>query len=102
MPIQLQKILKETMLKELALPSNISYGTAIYTRNAVEVIQSSDTEIEAWVGGLTGDVKSGGGTRRHVWLSLKENTLHWHCSGNPKDHDIFCKHCVAVALHVRE
>ncbi len=98
---QLQKILSKTSLKELALPSNITYGTAIYTRHAVEVIHSNDTEIEAWAGGLTGDVKSGGGSRRHVWLTVKDNSLHWHCSGNPKDHDIFCKHCVAVALSLQ-
>lgn len=101
MHTQLQKVLNERTLGELAIPSNLGYGKEIFTRGGVEIISKSDTEIEAWAGGLTGDVKSGGGSRRHVWLTVKDNTLHWHCSGNPKDHDIFCKHCVAVALSLQ-
>jgi|GEM_PF-3365022 len=27
-----------------------------------------------------------------------ESRLKWHCAGSPKNHQIFCKHCVALAL----
>jgi uncharacterized Zn finger protein len=50
---------------------------------------------------LTGKVIEGGGTRRRVRLSLSKNDLNWHCTGNPKTHDVFCKHCVAVALFLK-
>jgi uncharacterized Zn finger protein len=94
------ELLKNISLKNLALASNLIYGTAIYERGAVELIKISDHEIEAWAGGLSGAVKSGGGSRRHVWLWVKDDKLVSHCSGNPKNHDIFCKHCVAVSLKV--
>ena len=87
-------------IESLVLPSNITYGTEIARRGAVEIIGISDSEVEAWAGGLTGTVKEGGGSRRHVWLTLKDGKIAHHCSGNPKHHDIFCKHCVAVALVV--
>lgn len=93
--------LKTLDLQSVAIPSNVSYGTAIYERGAVAVITQTDTEIEAWAGGLDGTVKEGGGSRRRVQLALKNQQLFWHCTGNPKDHDIFCKHCVAVALFLK-
>ncbi len=91
------QLLKDTSLEELSIRSNIAYGQEIFKRGGVEIILNTNTEVEAWVGGLTGDSKSGGGTRRHVWFYSKRSKFSWHCSGNPKDHDIFCKHCVALA-----
>ncbi len=85
----------------MAIPSNVTYGKAIYERRAVEIIDESDREVEAWAGGLDGSVKKGGGSRRRVQLALKKGGLWWHCAGNPKDHDIFCKHCVAVTLFLQ-
>jgi uncharacterized Zn finger protein len=99
--MMLQQSVKHIDLNGLAIPSNIAYGTAIYERGAVEVISQSDKQIEAWAGGLDGSVKAGGGSRRRVQLMTAGTELHWHCTGNPKDHDIFCKHCVAVALFLR-
>jgi len=95
------QLLKEASIEDLAIPSNIGYGKEIFKRDGVEIIANTSTEVEAWVGGLSGDSKSGGGTRRHVWFYSKQSQFSWHCSGNPKDHDIFCKHCVALALKVR-
>lgn len=87
-------------IEQLAIPSNIRYGTAIYEREAVEFIVCTPLHVEAWAGGLDGDVKSGGGSRRRVEFISDGETLKWHCTGNPRDHQVFCKHCVAVALAV--
>jgi hypothetical protein len=43
-------------------------------------------------------VAEGGGQRRRTTLTSTADGLHWHCTGNPKQHQIFCKHCVALAL----
>jgi hypothetical protein len=94
------QLLKDTSLEELAIPSNLAYGQAIFKRGGVEIVVKTNTEIEAWVGGLAGDSKSGGGTRRHVWFYAQPSQFTWHCSGNPKSHDIFCKHCVALAYNL--
>jgi uncharacterized Zn finger protein len=91
----------EVELTELALPSNIRYGKAIYSRGAVEFIKFTDSVIEAWVGGLDGTVIEGAGSRRRTQLFLNNAQLSWHCSGNPKNHQIFCKHCVGLALAVQ-
>ncbi len=84
----------------MALPSNIRYGTAIYRRGAVEFIEETPLRVEAWAGGLDGSMGEGGGTRRRVELVATPDGLQWHCTGNPKNHQIFCKHCVAVALAI--
>lgn len=96
----LQQHLKGVEIGNLAVPSNIKYGTAIYTRDGVEIISEQDGVVEAWAGGLEGNSVEGGGGRRRVQLWLKDKVLHWHCTSNPKKHDIFCKHCVAVALFI--
>jgi uncharacterized Zn finger protein len=85
----------------LTAPSHLVYGTAIYNRKAVEIISEDADSVEAWAGGLDGKVIEGGGGRRRVTLRLRNNGLDWHCTGNPKDHDIFCKHCVAVSLFLK-
>lgn len=94
-------LLAKTCVEELALPSNVMYGTAIYQRGAVEFIRQKADVIEGWVGGLNGSVKEGAGQRRRVTFSLDEGKLHWKCTGNPKNHQIFCKHCVALALAIK-
>lgn len=92
-----KQLLGDISIEKLAIPSNIEYGANIFKRGGIEIISKIDNQVEAWVGGLSGDSKSGGGARRHVWFYSKHSQLSWHCSGNPKDHDIFCKHCVALA-----
>jgi uncharacterized Zn finger protein len=58
----------------------------------------NDQEIEVWVGGLTGNSIEGGGSKRRVRFWINKGELSWRCTGNPKDHEIFCKHCVATTL----
>ncbi len=95
------KLLGKTDIKELALPANIRYGQAIYKRGGVEVIEQTAKYIEGWAGGLNGTSAEGGGQKRRVRLSVTAKGLGWHCAGNPKNHDIFCKHCVALALFIQ-
>lgn len=97
-PLNITKLLSEKFIEEHAIPSNITYGKAIDSRNAIEPIELSDVRVEAWVGGLGGAVVEGGGSRRRVVFVLTKAGLKWNCTGNPKDHQIFCKHCVALAL----
>jgi uncharacterized Zn finger protein len=89
-------------IKTRALPSNLRYGEAIYRRGGVEFIEFSPSKVEAWVGGLDGTVSEGAGSRRRTTLSATSEGLSWHCAGNPKNHQIFCKHCVALALALLE
>lgn len=89
-------------INDLALPSNLRYGKAIFTRGGVELLESSSSQVEAWVGGLDGTVAEGGSQRRRVKLMSTPDGLKWHCAGNPKDHQIFCKHCVALAMTILE
>jgi hypothetical protein len=87
-------------VKRLALPSNLRYGRAIYKRGGVEFIKYTAAKVEGWVGGLDGSSAEGGGQRRRARLSSTVKGLAWHCAGNPKDHQIFCKHCVALAMAI--
>jgi uncharacterized Zn finger protein len=94
------KMLTGDFIEKNAIPSNVRYGTAIYNRGAVQFIENEDGHIEAWVGGLNGSVAEGGGSKRRVRFSLSNEGLKWNCTGNPKNHQIFCRHCVALALKV--
>lgn len=98
--LSLIELLSQNFIEENAIKSNIVYGTAIYNRNAVKFIDATDTEAEAWVGGLDGAVIEGGGSKRRVQFISSKDGLKWNCTGNPKNHQIFCKHCVALALQL--
>lgn len=100
--MSLKKHLKTLDIATHATPANFGYGSNICRRDAVEIISEKENEVEAWAGGLDGTVKEGGGSRRRVHLSFSGGKLEHHCTGNPKDHDIFCKHCVAVALYLQK
>ncbi len=93
-------ILNPAEIERLALPSNLKYGKAIYDRGGIAFISRDPQKVEAWVGGLDGSVIEGGSQRRRTQLSAAAAGLEWHCTGNPKKHQIFCKHCVALALAV--
>ena len=97
---RLKDLVSHEMAEKLSTPANFRYGSAIHRRGGVEIIESTDEKVEAWVGGLDGDSASGGGQRRRTQLFATEKGLKWHCAGNPKTHDIFCKHCVALALSI--
>lgn len=89
-------------INQNTIKSNRVYGTAIFDRGGVEIISHEDTRIQAWVGGLDGKVIQGGGSRRRVEFIYQDSKLKWNCTGNPKDHQIFCKHCIALALHINQ
>jgi uncharacterized Zn finger protein len=97
-PVNISKFLSEEFIEKHAIPSNIKYGRAIYNRKAIKPIESSDVRVAAWVGGLNGVVVEGGGSKRRVEFIALKTGLQWNCTGNPKNHQIFCKHCVALAL----
>jgi len=99
---KVEDFLTEEFVEEVSLPSNFTYGKAIYRRGAVEFIQHEAKIIEGWAGGLQGTIKDGGGQRRRVTFKLDKDKLRWNCTGNPKNHQIFCKHCVALALAVHD
>ena len=82
----------------LSTPSNFRLGSAIFDRNAIEVLLFDEDLVQAWVGGLFGQTSEGGGSRRKVTFRFKDGILEARCSCNPKNHQIFCKHCVALAL----
>lgn len=94
-------LVTEDFIEKNTIPSNYSYSKAMYERSAIEFIEQKPGFVQAWAGGLDGSVKEGGGSRRRVTFTAEKNELHWSCSGNPKDHQIFCKHCVAVALALK-
>ena len=97
----LAQLLTPDEIKRLALPSNYRYGEAIFTRGGVEFIESGPHAVEAWIGGLDGTVAQGAGSRRRTRIWTATDGVEWHCAGNPKNHQIFCKHCVALALAIR-
>ena len=93
-------LLSVERIQELARPSDIRYGQAIHRRGGVALIEDEPTHVEAWVGGLDGTVAEGGSQRRRTQLFATDEGLRWHCTGNPNNHQIFCKHCVALALTI--
>ena len=97
----IRRALASIELADIALPSNLTYGSAIARRGGVEMVAEEGSELEAWAGGLDGGARDGGGGRRRVRMWIDDGELAWRCTGNPKDHEIFCKHCVAVAVHLR-
>lgn len=99
-PTHVAHLLSLVQISELARPSDIRYGRAIHDRGGVEYIENEPSRVEAWVGGLDGSVAEGGSQRRRTQLFTTKDGLQWHCAGNPKNHQIFCKHCVALALTI--
>jgi uncharacterized Zn finger protein len=96
----LRSLLSVALIRDLALPSNLRYGTAIFERGGVELITDTATEVIARVGGLKGSVAEGGSQRRRTRLFVTTDGLGWNCTGNPRKHQIFCKHCVALAMFI--
>ncbi len=99
--VTILSLLTEEFMEENTIPSNINYGSAIYGRGGIEYIKDKPGHIEAWVGGLGGTIKQGAGSRRRVTFTIQDDEMHWICTGNPKNRQIFCKHCVALALAIR-
>jgi len=89
-------------INQSTINSNRVYGEAIFNRGAVTIINIDEASVEAWVGGLDGKVIEGGGSKRRVEFVFDKSELKWKCTGNPKNHQIFCKHCVALALYLNQ
>jgi uncharacterized Zn finger protein len=101
-PKAIEDFFSEEFIEASSIPSNFAYGKAIYQRGAAEFIKREADIIEGWAGGLDGTVKEGAGQRRRVTFTIDQGELRWNCTGNPKNHQIFCKHCVALALAVKD
>lgn len=94
-------LLSDELIGTLAIPSNIRRGKAIFERGGVEIIEQAADKVDAWAGGLDGPGIEGGSQRRRLQLFVNDEArIAWHCAGNPKNHQIFCKHCVALALYL--
>jgi hypothetical protein len=97
-PKTIAELLSHELIQELPRPADRRYGQAIFERDGVKIIESRPDYVEAWVGGLDGSVIEGGSQRRRTRFFATTDGLAWQCAGNPKNHQIFCKHCVALAL----
>lgn len=94
-------LLSEKLIETMAIPSNIRRGQAIFRRGGVQIIEQTAGKVDAWAGGLDGPGIEGGSQRRRLQLYVDdEGKVAWHCEGNPKNHQVFCKHCVALALYL--
>jgi hypothetical protein len=94
-------LLTSDFIEKNTILSNRNYGSAIYARGGIQFIEQKPNYIEAWTGGLDGTIQEGAGSRRRVLFEIKDDQLYWNCTGNPKNHQIFCKHCVALALAIK-
>ncbi len=97
----IKDFLTSEFIEKHPLPSNFTYGKAICDRSAVEFIEIEGDVVEAWAGGRDGTVKQGAGSRRRVTFIIEKGAVRWNCTGNQKNHQIFCKHCAAVALALK-
>lgn len=75
----------------LAQPANLRLGRRIVSEGEVELL----TVHEDRVVGRVGDEQ-----RRTTTLTIAKGDLHWRCTCT-SDTELFCKHCVALALAVR-
>ncbi len=81
-------LVERAAIEKLAIPSNIRLGEELAAQGAVELLK---------VGPLTVTAKVHGGQTRTVELRAGKGGLAWSCTCT-KEPDVFCKHCVAVAL----
>ena len=79
-----KQLLCMNVIHDMALSSNVAYGKEIFRRDGIQIISETEDTIKAWVGGLSGDSKSGGGAHRNVWFYAKQSKFSWHCSENQK------------------
>ena len=100
--MNIKDFVTQEFIENNSLPSNFAYGKAIYDRGGVKFIERRANMVEAWAGGLDGTVREGAGSRRRVTFTIAKGALNWNCTGNPKNHQIFCKHCVAVAIALHD
>ncbi len=84
------------VLARLATPANLRLGRKIVDQGGVELTQLGPLQASAKVGGVAAAVQ-----RRKVELAHGTAGLKWSCACTSRK-DLFCKHCVATALVIRE
>ena len=75
-------------LEHIATPANLRLGREIAARGGVEILDFGTCRVAARVSN---------GQRRTVELSSTAQGLEWRCSCTKRP-ELFCKHCVAVAV----
>jgi uncharacterized Zn finger protein len=86
----IKSFLTEEQIENLASRSNFRYGKSM-ADDGVTITRSNSFNVEA-------KVKYGEGEGRKVELSSTTKGFRWKCTCTSRK-DLFCKHCVAVALH---
>jgi uncharacterized Zn finger protein len=84
------------VLVRLATPANLRLGRKIVDQGGVELAPSAPLRASARVGGVAAADR-----RRIVELTSSASGLTWSCTCTTSK-ELFCKHCVATALVLRE
>jgi uncharacterized Zn finger protein len=85
-------LVPQAAIEVLATPSNLRLGREIAAGGGVEFEELGPLRMRA---------KVTGGQRRRVELVSDHGKLGWSCSCTKRG-DLFCKHCVAAAVAIRE
>ncbi len=81
-------LVEPSAIERLAIPSNIRLGRELAARGAVEFLEFGPLAVKA---------KVRINQTRTVELRSQKGKLAWRCTCSSHA-DVFCKHCVAVAL----
>jgi uncharacterized Zn finger protein len=81
-------LVESTHLDQLATPANLKLGREIAGQGGVEIVEFGTCRVTARVSN---------GQRRSVELNSTPQGLEWRCTCTKRP-DLFCKHCVAVAV----
>jgi len=84
------------VLVRLATPANLRLGRKIVDQGGVELAPYGPLRVSAKVGGV-----AAAGQLRTVELTSSASRLAWSCTCTTHK-DLFCEHCVATALVLRE
>ena len=86
----INNLVTEKVIENLASRSNLRYGKQMAQEDSVTFIKHNSHNIVA-------EVKHGNSEKRTVQLISTPKGLRWKCTCTSKK-DLFCNHCVAVAL----
>jgi uncharacterized Zn finger protein len=84
-------LVESSALRKLAVPANIKSGQLLVDTNALEVLTNEILVASARILGEENYI---------VTFNATPKGLNWHCSCETDD-DIFCKHCVAAGVAIR-
>lgn len=91
------ELTSEDKLKELAIESNRQLGREILAYDKIDLTENTPGHVHAQVRVPTGQTRT-------VDITVDGESLVWKCtcgSASGKN-DVFCKHCIAVALKLAE